>query len=63
MSNSDAPQEVISEHRRFEHAVEDRRNQFAYLLTGRLRSVSPYNLRRLKKELSQFNAHTGRWKS
>jgi hypothetical protein len=31
-------------------------------LRGRLRKVSIYTLKKLKRELSQFNANTGRWK-
>ena len=33
----------------------------ARLLVGRLRHVSSYRLKKLKKELAQFNAHTGNW--
>lgn len=35
--------------------------QFARLLEGRLRHVSTYRLKELKRELRSFNMHTGRW--
>lgn len=38
-------------------------NDFARMLTGRLRKVSPGILMELKKELSNFNAKTGEWKN
>lgn len=34
----------------------------ACLIDGRLRNVSDYWLRRLKRQLQDFNAHTGKWK-
>ena len=40
-----------------------RADDFARILEGRLRKVSPYTLARLKKELSRFNAHTKEWKN
>lgn len=33
----------------------------ADMLIGRLRNVTTYRLKKLKKELSQFNAATGKW--
>lgn len=37
--------------------------RMARMLLGRLRKVeSTYALGRLKRELSQYNAHTGQWK-
>jgi hypothetical protein len=36
-------------------------NRTAHLLIGRLRRVEAYNLKKLKKELKQFNAATGEW--
>lgn len=38
-------------------------DSMARMLTGRLRKVSTYNLDRLKKELRDYNIHTGAWKS
>lgn len=36
-------------------------NDFAEVLVGRLRKVSAYKLQRLKRELTNFNAHTVKW--
>ncbi len=35
----------------------------AEILQGRLRNVSAYELRKLKRELQQFDAKSGKWKS
>lgn len=38
--------------------------KMAEMLSGRLRKVKPvYLLRRLKRELQDFNANTGEWKT
>jgi len=37
-------------------------NEIADILPGRLRHVSNYNLKKLKMELKDYNAHTGKWK-
>lgn len=37
-------------------------NSIANILPGRLRHVSSYTLAKLKKELKDYNAHTGQWK-
>lgn len=34
----------------------------AEILEGRLRKVSPYYLKKLKRELSMFNVGTGKWR-
>ena len=44
-------------------AVDSACNGMAGLLTGRLRSVPSWRLKELKKELRDFNMHTGVWKS
>jgi hypothetical protein len=36
--------------------------KMAELLRGRLRKVRPWYLKQLKKELTNFNAHTQEWK-
>ncbi len=36
--------------------------QLARALKGRLRQVSPWLVRELKKELRDFNMHTEKWK-
>ena len=38
-------------------------DSLASLLCGRLRHVKPWLLRALKRELAEFNAATGEWKS
>lgn len=43
-------------------AADQHATQCAMLVTGRLRHVSPYMLKDLKRELADFNAHTMRWK-
>ena len=44
-------------------AADDNATQMARILKGRLRKVwNSETLASLKKELSQFNAHTGKWK-
>jgi hypothetical protein len=42
-------------------AADNVANDLARLLVGRLRRVSPYRLEQLKRELKNFNIHTGRW--
>ncbi len=37
-------------------------NDCADILEGRLRRVNQYKLARLKRELRDFNIHTGKWK-
>lgn len=37
-------------------------NDMASLLDGRLKNVSPWMLKRLKRQLRDFNIHTGEWK-
>ena len=54
---------ALQETKRFQNAVDNRSNTLADMLQGRLRQVTPHKLKKLKKELSQFNARTGRWSS
>lgn len=37
-------------------------SKMANILVGRLRKVNPSTLKRLKSELTKFNAQTGEWK-
>lgn len=37
-------------------------DSIAYLLKGRLKHVNQWTLANLKKELKNFNSHTGKWK-
>lgn len=48
--------------RMLNRAVDRQANNLADLLAGRLKNVSEYHLKKLKKELRDFNIHTGRWK-
>lgn len=43
-------------------ACDNNANAMAELLLGSLRNVSRWKLERLKRELRDFNIHTGRWK-
>lgn len=45
-----------------QRVVQDNSNRLARLLTGNLRHVGGYYLRQLKKELADYNMHTGKWK-
>lgn len=38
------------------------KSQMARFLTGRLKGVDTYTLKRLKKELQSFNSATRKWK-
>jgi hypothetical protein len=42
-------------------AADDVADQMLGMLLGRLRKCSTYRLKRLKRELQSFNAHTGEW--
>ncbi len=45
-------------------AADNEAGAMAYLVLGRLRQVKNTDtLKRLKRELQQFDAHTGMWKS
>lgn len=56
-------QQAVSEARQTMDAADYIANSMADILQGRLRKVSRGKLRSLKKELTEFNAHTGEWKS
>lgn len=43
-------------------AYREKANELAWVLEGNLRDCGVEVLCRLKKELKQFNAHTGEWK-
>ena len=61
MSLYDMRKEISAARRTLENADEVAQ-QLAYLLEGRLRHVDQWTLASLKKELKDFNAHTGTWK-
>jgi len=60
---------ALGEAERANNLADQQSIQLAKLLLGRLRSVGLHSyagtnlLRKLKKELSEFNANTGMWKS
>lgn len=53
---------AIIQSRELNRAVDANSNLLADLLDGRLRHVGSYKLSRLKRELRDFNIHTGKWK-
>ena len=59
----DELERAIREAKEAQRACEIHADSMACLLAGNMRSVSSYHLRRLKKELSSYNMHTGRWKN
>lgn len=52
-----------AEARELMRAADAAAGSMADLLRGRLRHVSAYTLKALKKELQDFNAHTGNWRA
>lgn len=54
---------AMSEARQTMRAADNQANAMADMLDGRLRKVNPRYLAKLKKQLKDFNAHTGRWKN
>ena len=57
----DAMRAAVNEARELNRAVDAQANALADLLEGRLQHVSNSRLARLKRELRDFNIHTGRW--
>ena len=53
---------AVQNARLLNRAIDRQANTLASLLVGRLHNVSDYHLKLLKKELRDFNIHTGRWK-
>jgi hypothetical protein len=52
---------AVEEAQRTMSAVDSQVNFMARLLEGRLHSVNSSTLGRLKRELRDYNIHTGRW--
>lgn len=63
MNRFDEMRAAVAEARVTLRAADSTADNMAGLLQGRLRHVSGCRLAQLKKELSQFNAHTKEWKS
>ncbi len=60
----DEAKRAIDEACRTLRAANSQANEMASILSGRLKSsgVSAYTLDKLKRELRDFNLHTGQWK-
>lgn len=58
----DAVRGAVQEARSLDRALDQYANTMADVLAGRLRKVDAGYLLRLKRELRDFNAHTGSWK-
>lgn len=63
MNKFDQMRAAMAEAHQVQRAADQHAGEMARILKGRLRRVSPAVLADLKRELQQFNAHTGRWKS
>lgn len=61
MSLRDMQGEIDDARRTLEHA-DQLAQQLARLLQGRLRKVHSWTLKGLKRELRDFNMHTGKWR-
>ena len=57
----DEMRRAVQQAREVKRAVELQADSMAGLLAGNLRSVSTYNLGKLKQELRDYNMHTGHW--
>lgn len=57
-----AVQQMVTEARRLKNASEQYADVMAGLLVGQLKHVSGGTLTQIKKELANYNMHTGRWK-
>lgn len=58
----DEMRRALSVARSVQKAADENTNAMADLIRGRLRNVSSYRLASLKRELRDFNIHTGTWK-
>ena len=63
MNQFDQMRAAVKEARTTLYAADNANHQIARILVGRLRQCNHIQLAELKKELKQFNAHTGVWKS
>ena len=57
----DEMREAMREARSTMYAADNIANDMADMLEGRLRKVSGWKLKKLKRELKKFNMHTQRW--
>lgn len=58
----DTMRAAVREARAVENAANEHANAMAWIIKGRLRHVSADALREMKRELRDFNIHTGEWK-
>lgn len=61
MNHFDQMRAAMSEAKSTMRAADAVVDQMAEMLIGRLRQCSPYYLKKLKREISGFNAHTRQW--
>lgn len=61
MNKFDMMREAMQEAQSVQWAADAHATQMASMLAGRLRKVSPWALKKLKRELSEFNATTRQW--
>ncbi len=58
--------DMLDEHREVQNRLDEQTHELVKLILGRLRNINSYwgkeDLAKLKKELSRFNAKTGKWK-
>ncbi len=60
--NTEQMRQAMQEAKQTMRAADNCANDLAECLVGRLKGVSTYKLAQLKKELANYNIHTGRWK-
>lgn len=53
---------AIAQAKELNRACDNSANSMALLLRGRLQHVDSWHLTALKRELRNFNMHTGKWK-
>lgn len=62
MNAFDQINQAVREARELNDTVDRQANALCDLLDGRLKKLTTYRLKRLKRELQNFNANTGQWK-
>lgn len=58
----DTMRAAVAEAEHVNQAANEQAGAMARIIRGRLRHVSSYTLCELKRELRDFNIHTGQWK-
>lgn len=61
--NTDEMRKAIDESKTTLRVADNVANDLAEMLDGRLQHVHHWRLKKLKKQLQNYNMHTGRWKS